>query len=116
MNYKKLMLDFIQEGKETMYEIYKDGDISNETLLAQNKAFDLIYQILTIRFDNELKQYNNDEEKAFDEFIARKNLDYLRIYIEEFLLLDKDKSEIDFYKTVRKHMRDLLNNLYTQIL
>lgn len=112
-NYKDLLLNFVIEGKTDLIETYKEEGLSTEAI---EKAYDLTLTILTTRFNNELKQYNNDEQRAFDVFIAKKNLDYLRIFIEEFLLLDKEESQIEFYKAVRKHMRELLNNLYMECL
>lgn len=112
MNYKDKLLSELQEGLLSLKEIYEEEGKSTTAL---EKAYDITFKILKTRFDNELKQYNNNEEKAYDHFIARKNLDYLRIYIEEFLLLDKKESEVDFYKAVRKHMRHLLHHFQFEI-
>lgn len=113
MNYRDELLNYIKEGKVEQVKVFQEEEHPIEAL---EKAYELTYNILNTRFDNELKQYNNNEKKAYDEFVARKNLDYLRIYIEEFLLLDKEESEYDFYKAVRKHMRDLLNNFHAEVL
>ena len=113
MNYKDKLLNYIEEGKSAGIELFQEEGKPTATF---EKAFDLTFQILKKRFENELKLHNNDEEKAYDQFVARRNLDYLRIYIQEFILLDKEAPEIDFYKAVRKYMRDLLNNLYVVVL
>lgn len=110
MNYKVKMLSFIKESKDNIPLLYEDED--ELYIKAAQKAHDLVYSIMELRFQNELRQYNNNEERAYDEFIARKNLEYLRVYIEEFMLLNIDESEIEFYRLVRKHMRYLLNDLY----
>jgi hypothetical protein len=105
-----MFLNYISEGKQVLSEDYREEGKSTEAI---EKAFDLTYSIIEQRFNNELKQYNNDEEKAYDELSARKNLNYLRLYVEECLLSDRE--DIDFYKAVRKHMRDLVNNLYAKM-
>lgn len=109
MNYRNVLLNFITEEKEALLENREDIGRPIEPL---ERAQELTHQILQTRFENELRQYRQDEEKAYDEFVARKNLDYLRIYIEEFLLLDKEESQIPFYNAVKKEMRSILNNLH----
>lgn len=116
MNYKKHLLLFVSEGKKNLLEVYKNEGYSVEALEALEKAYDLFYTILENRFENELKQYNHVKEKAYDEYVANKNLNYLRIYIEELLLLDKNQTDIGFYKEVQKHMRYLLNGCYDAVL
>lgn len=113
MNYRDELLNYVQKGKADGIEFFQEEGHPTEAL---EKAYDLTFQILKTRFENELRQYNGDGKKACDIFITRKNLDYLRIYIEEFLLLDKEASEISFYKAVRKHMRDLLNNFHVEVI
>lgn len=113
MNYKDELLDFVEEGKENIVEFEKEKGHSVD---AAEKAYELTYRILDNRFQRELKHFNNDEEKAYDVFVAKKNLDYLRVYVEEFLLLDKKEVEIEFYKRVQKHMRALLENLHKECL
>lgn len=112
MNYKEKMLTYLTEGKKDAIEEYEDMEKSSEAI---EKAHDLTHAFLTLRFKNELRQYNNNEEKAYDEFIARKNLDYLRIYIEEILLLEKTEKEILTLKPVQKEMRNILNCLYALV-
>lgn len=107
MNFKNKMLNFLLEGKKIAIEDYVEVGKSTEAI---SKAFDLTYAIIEKRFNNEIKQYNNNVERACDEFVARKNLEYLNIFVEEFLLLDREEHKL--YKEVRKHMRDLVHNLY----
>jgi len=113
MNYKDELLGFVEEGKGNIVEFEREKGHSVD---AAEKAYELTYQILANRFQNELRHYNNDEEKAYDVFVAKKNLNYLRVYIEEFLLLDKKEIEIEFYEKVQKHMRALLENLHKECL
>lgn len=113
MNYKKKILRFVKESKEVLLEHYEEEGLSTKAL---KRAHTLTHKILKTRFENELKQYSNDKKKAYDEFIARKNLDYLRVYIEELLLLDKKEEKIEFYKAVRHHMRTLLNSIYSDVM
>lgn len=113
MNYKDELLEYVEEGKGNIVEFEREKGHSVD---AAEKAYELTYQILANRFQNELKHYNNHEEKAYDVFVAKKNLNYLRVYIEEFLLLDKKEVEIEFYKKVQKHMRALLENLNKECL
>jgi len=102
INYKDLFLNFLNECKCE----------DNKENLNQNMvvALDIIKKIVVLRFQNELKQYNGNEEKACDEFIAVKILAILSCYVEELYLIDKD---IDDYKYVyiRKEMRSVLYSL-----
>jgi len=84
--------------------------ISKETIDITKKFFEQ-------RFDNELKHYNNNKEKATDEFITRKNLELFRYYIEETFLLynelyNNDNLEVmnTLYK-IRRELRDIHNYL-----
>lgn len=110
-NYKDKFLLIVQESIATQQELFED-DGKNFEESPVSKALDLAKQILSTRFANELRQYNNNEEKAYDEFIARKNLEYLSIFIEESLLLDKPTTDLPFYRAVQKEMRGILHVLY----
>lgn len=112
MNYKKKVLRYIKEEKAEGLFDFKGDDLPTK---AFKKAYDLTHEILKTRFENDLKLYNHDKERAYDHFTAKKNLDYLRLYIEEFLLLDKKEKKMTFYLDVRKYMRILLNELYVEI-
>ena len=113
INYKEEMLAYIKAAKEAEIEEQEEKGHSTDAI---EKAYDLTYKIIKNRFEIEIKQYNGVEERACDEFIANKNLNYLQIYIEEFLLIDKEESQIEFYKVVRKQMRKLMHAMRQQIL
>lgn len=112
MNYRIAALNYIKESQTDEINFYEEEGRSIDAL---SKAYELVCSILDTRFENELRQYNNDEEKAYDLFVFKKNLDYLRLYIEEFILLDKPVETIDSYKAVRHHMRQILHGLHKEI-
>lgn len=101
MNYTKMLLNTIGEFNEE-----NSDDTKN---LYTVKAKELIKAFLTIRFNNELKQYNNDKEKVYDKFIAERSLTLLNCYIEEFYLLDKDVTQEEL--SIRKKMRQINHHL-----
>ena len=78
------------------------------------EAATVMIDFMHSRYSRELKQYNKDYERSNDEFIARKNLEYLNLFIEELYLLDrgKDTRHIDDILTIRKNMRRILHNLW----
>jgi len=60
-----------------------------------------------------MKHYNNDEAKAYDLYSAKKALEYLNIYTEEFFFLDKDETENSY--AFRKELRNIINILHCEI-
>lgn len=112
MNYKDYLLKLINELRESIEFDWTKEDISNKHYDARKKGNNLVRQIITKRFENELRQYNNDSERAYDKFISYKNLDYLRVYIEEMLFLTIDYNEKEFYNMIRNEMRRELDYLY----
>lgn len=112
LDYQKHSIDFLVACKNEGFNTRIEHTLPTESF---DKAYDLAIEILSTRFANELKQYNGNAEKAYDEFVFRKNLDYFRIFIEEFLFLDKTDDEIPFYVIVQRHLREILNHLYAEI-
>ena len=101
-NYKNIFLEFLNEcdSKDNKENLSPNMEI----------ALDIIKRIVTLRFENELKQYNGNEEKAYDEFIAERILTILNYYVEELYLIDKYEDEYK-YKGIRKEMRYIVNDL-----
>lgn len=110
INYRTLLTNYTQERKEELIKLITEYGGKNP-IKAVEKAHDLTYEILNNRFANELKKYNYNEERAYDHYIAAKNLGILNIFIEEFLPL-YDAKDIDFHYQVRKEMRNLLHDLF----
>lgn len=107
-NYKKRIyfrLNNLQEyGKEVDGEIYKFVE-----------ALDLTKSFFDLRYKNEYKHYNYDENKVTDKFIVEKNLNLFKVYVEEMYFLDKHitkENEVEL-NTMRKNMRIFLNELWT---
>ena len=73
-------------------------------------AIEYCINYFNTRFKNNLKHYNNDEAKAYDLYSAKKALEYLNIYTEEFFFLDKEETENSY--TFRKELRDIINLLH----
>jgi len=99
VTYKDILMNGIKE---------LDPDcISKESIEITKKFFEQ-------RFTNDLKQYNNNEERATDEFVTRKNLELFRYYIEEtFLLYDElyDGTGEIHKLYIRRELRDIHNYL-----
>ena len=98
------LLEFLEKEQETI-----DG--TNEAVLV---AYERTMKILIQRYAKELKQYNQNEEKAFDYYISKKNLDYLDLYIEEFMLIGVKENALFFLK-VQKQMRSILHHLHNHL-
>lgn len=110
-DFKDTLVSVIDSSIDTQKEMFREEG-KEYTSSPMAKALELSKTILETRFQNELRQYNFDEDKAYDEFIAKKNLEYLRFYIEECLMLDKSPAEKDYYLKVRKEMRNILQSLH----
>lgn len=101
-NYKNIFLEFLNEC---------DSEDNKENLSSNMEiALDIIKRIVTLRFENELKQYNGNETKAYDKFIAERVIGILNYYVEELYLIDKYEDEYK-YKGIRKEMRYIVDTL-----
>jgi len=104
MNYKDLLLNTLSDDNLNL-----DNGIPslNKPLLDFTKYY------LELRFSNNLKQYNNDKAKAYDLFSAKKAMEYLNIYVEEFFFLTRDKTDGNYHE--RKFLRELIHILNDKI-
>ena len=66
-----------------------------------------------LRFSNNLKRHNNNPSNAYDLFSAKKAMEYLNIYVEEFFFLTRDKTDGNYYE--RKELRRLIHLLNDKI-
>jgi len=105
LNYKELLLNTLSDDN---IDLESGIPSLNKPLLNFTKNY------LELRFSNNLKQYNNDESKAYDLFSARKAMEYLNIYVEEFFFLTRDKNDGNYYE--RKFFRQLIHLLNDKIL
>lgn len=103
-----MYLQYVQDYERQ----YKNNVNPNKNTSALEDAIRLTYTILETRFSNELKRYNHDPERAYGKYNSKQILNDLRLYIEEFILLDKPQHNINYYKQVRKHMRRIVNELF----
>jgi len=127
MNYYKLLIDELEDSVNTQfelldinilngslntkYQILGDNDETyNQDIKLNIKANRICMKFINIRFSNNLKQYNNDVEKAYDLFSAKKTMDYLNIYVEEIFFLDKEETGDNQY--IRNELRNLVNMLW----
>lgn len=106
MNRKEQFLKEMNEWKEFIY----DNDINQVKKDNCICALEILEVILTKRFDNTLKQYNNDMDKAWDNYSIKNILNKINLYVEEFYLADKD--DIQEYKDIRKEMRNFVSMLW----
>jgi len=84
-----------------------------ENTLITIEAIEFCIKYFHIRFANNFKHYNNDEVRAYDFFSAKKAMEYLNIYVEEFYFLDKEKTQNNF--VFRNILRSTINVLNHQI-
>jgi hypothetical protein len=99
-----------------------DEEMSEEEIVQNIILTELVREIFTFtikffenRFIKELKQYNSEEKKAYDEFSCRRNLELFRFHIEEILPLQFEMGLIrdskDIYHTRIKYFRNIHNRL-----
>lgn len=113
-NYKNLILNalnsIINQNWEETYE-----EVPVELMKIAKEAYAWTYKFMVIRFENQLKHYNGDEEKAYDFYMAKTALDYYRIYAEEMMLINNCPNCSDHNPRLRKEMRYILNWLHNLI-
>lgn len=104
-DYKNEFLNCLAEFKEVSME---------ENIPYVSEAVEIVEKFIKQRYDNELKSYNYDPVKSNDEFIARKNMEYLNLYVEELFLLDKtvtDHNKTELF-SIRKQMRYIVHEFW----
>jgi hypothetical protein len=107
MNRKEQFLKEMNEWKEFVYDNEDINQTKKDNCVC---ALEILEIVLTQRFDNTLKLYNNDVNKAWDSFSVKNILNQINLYVEEFYLADKD--DIQEYKAIRKEMRNFVNMLW----
>ena len=100
LNYKDLLLNTLSDD---------NIDLESGIPSLNKPLLDFTKNYLELRFSNNLKQYNYDESKAYDLFSAKKAMEYLNIYVEEFFFLARDKNDGNYYE--RKFFRQLIHLL-----
>ena len=114
MNYYNLIIKELISQRNYLNEYLKECEKEEEDNIVTNIiAIESSINYFNTRFENNLKHYNNDEIKAYDLFSAKKALEYLNIYTEEFFFLDKDETENSY--TFRKELRNIINTLHCVI-
>jgi len=114
MNYYNLIIKELKSQRNYLNEYLKECEKDEEDNIVTNIiAIEFSINYFNTRFSNNLKHYNNDKTKAYDLFSAKKALEYLNIYVEEFFFLDKDETENSYI--FRKELRDIINNLHCKI-
>jgi len=114
MNYHNLIIEELNQQRLSQIEYLKDcEDDENENILISITAIEISINYFNIRFDNNLKHYNNDEERAYDLHSAKKALEYFNIYVEEIYFIGKEKTQNRF--TFRKELRNIINVLHNVV-
>ena len=114
LNYYNLIIKELKSQINYLNEYLKECEKDEEDNIVTNIiAIEFCINYFNTRFENNLKHYNNDEVKAYDLFSAKKALEYLNIYVEEFFFLDKDETENSY--AFRKELRDVINILHCEI-
>ena len=104
-NYKEILLNTLSDD---------NLDLESGIPSLNKPLLDFTKNYLELRFSNNLKQYNNDESKAYDLFSAKKAMVYFNIYVEELFFLTRDKTDGNYYE--RKFLRQLIHLLNLTIL
>jgi len=114
MNYYNLIIEKLNQQKLSQLDYFKEcEDDENENVLISITAIEISIKYFNIRFQNNLKHYNNDEIKAYDLFSARKALEYFNIYVEEIYFIGKEETQNRF--TFRKELRNIINVLHNVV-
>jgi len=114
MNYYNLIIKELKSQINYLNEYFKEcGKDEEENIITNIIAIEYCINYFNTRFENNMKHYNNDEAKAYDLYSAKKALEYLNIYVEEFFFLDKDETENSY--TFRKELRNIVNILHCEI-
>lgn len=117
---KDILIEIVMTECDTKNIMQLDEENMSEDEISDRVSMVLEIYKFTIkffenRFIKELKQYNNDEKKAYDEFICRRNLELFRFHIEEILPLQFDMGSLRvpgyIYYTKIKYFRNLHNCL-----
>ena len=111
MNNQNKIIKELKSQMNYLHEYLKECEKDEEDNIVTNIiAIEFCINYFNTRFENNLKHYNNDEAKAYDLFSAKKALEYLNIYTEEFFFLDKDETENSY--TFRKELRNIVDILH----
>lgn len=114
MDYYNLILDKLKLHLSSQEELFNECEVDvRENIFISIKATEFCIDYFNIRFTNNLKHYNNDKIKANDKFSAKKAIEYLNIYTEEFFFLDKPKIKNNYI--FRKQLRAIIHMLNNEI-
>jgi len=114
MNYHNIIIKELKSQKSYQEQYYIDCDEDEkENVSISISAIDFCIRYFNIRFTNNLKQYNNDEAKAYDLYSAKKALEYINVYVEEFYFLNKEGTDYNY--SFRKKLRDIIHVLHYEI-
>jgi len=114
MNYHNLIIKELESQSSFQYGYYDECDEDEkENILTTIDAIEFSINYFNIRFNNNLKHYNNNEVKAYDLFSAKKALEYFNVYTEEFYFLNKEKTHYNY--VFRNILRSVINVLYLKI-
>ena len=77
------------------------------------KACDIISHALTIRFERDLAESNDDMERVYSKENIKKNLEYVRVYVNDFYIFDENSDDVTLHEiSVRKEMKKIIIELY----
>jgi len=114
MNYYSLIIKELKSQIKYLNEYLKECEKDEEDNIITNIiAIEYCINYFNTRFSNNLKHYNNDGAKAYDLYSAKKALEYLNIYTEEFFFLDKDETQNSY--VFRKELRNIVNILHNVV-
>lgn len=114
MNYYELIINELNQQLTSQIEYFKEcEEDEKENVLISISAIEFCIKYFNTRFSNNLRYYNYDKSKAYDEFSAKKAMEYLNIYTEEFFFLHKEETQNNF--TFRKQLRCIIHILYSVI-
>lgn len=107
-NYYKSTKEKIEENIKYIKESLNECEpYEKQHINTQLVAYEFANKFLDEFFKNNLKQYNNDESKAYDQFSAKKFAECLNVYTEQIYLLDKVQT--DQVLAYRKQLRNIVH-------
>ena len=107
-DYRALLLDTLRGILSS--EIRKNVKDYNDLRM---RACDIISHALTIRFERDLAESNDDMERVYSKENIKKNLEYVRVYVNDFYIFDENSDDVTLHEiSVRKEMKKIIIELY----
>ena len=107
-DYRALLLDTLLGILSS--EIRKNVKDYNDLRM---RACDIISHALNKRFESDIRESSDDKERVYSKENIKKNLDYVRVYVNDFYIFDEDSDDVTLHEiSVRREMKKIIGELY----